>query len=519
MISLLKDDLDGYLKGWKENVAATEAQQLKWPQNQKISRKLLGKDENNSLRLLIEDGGDGKTVGSVTANTARCFFWDADGSTRHVFPPDKDLIRLGKFLHLGLYATLALVLKAQWELFFSKIKDCEKKPDYRSLFEMLKNDVEDAKKYSLDFNLGQNKRLGINELFDELEKIGNMVSEEGHDQNSFESLIHQMILDNVHLISPDSDEFKAFIKRQEKEVNLLKGASDELAETFWLKKCIYHECESELGRLLLDRENIRLENANINNKWLSIFGEFYLPLKELEYQYYALQRRIQLIEELGPQITPEELFDIENQKLREEERKIQKLKEAIAFAQLPDIEGITASEEQISAYEAEALKVLREIWKLTHEDVINTEKFTEKQKRQLRGYFDQVMEIRSSEKGLIKRSLSVLLDILAKAKSIWEYMGLEVRAESIIAGETLQDQIAWLDNRISSLEVQIQNLRNELLNMINDKDIKEKHACLSSDEQIEKIKVQMKDRTVVFQKEIQNLKKSIQPEFLFEENS
>ena len=146
------------------------------------------------------------------------------------------------------------------------------------------------------------------------------------------------------------------------------------------------------------------------------------------------------------------------------------------------------------------------------------EEFTDLQKKELRGYFDQVMEIRNSEKGLYKRSLPVLLDILTSVKSIWENMGLEVRSESIISGDTIQDQIDWLENRTIRLDRQIKDLRAEIFDMFNDKDIKEKRASMSSPEQIEKIKEQMKKRLEEFEQKITALKQSIKKQFLFEES-
>ena len=80
-----------------------------------------------------------------------------------------------------------------------------------------------------------------------------------------------MINEHMHLIAPISPEFRVFIERQEKEVSLLKQAPDALAESFWIKKCCYHQYENDMGRLLLNREDKRLENANTRNKWLAVF--------------------------------------------------------------------------------------------------------------------------------------------------------------------------------------------------------------------------------------------------------
>lgn len=514
MITLLKDDLDYYLRGWKDNQNATEAQKKIWPQNRKLPRTLLGNDLPLSLKLLVEDGGDGAPVGSVSSNTAKHYFYDGLG---HIWPPDRDLVRLGKFLGLGLILTLAMVLKAQWERFFSKKKDWQSDPDGRELFEILESDLEDARKYSIEFNVGEDKMSGSEELFAMFEENVKVVTQAGYDLETFEALIHQMIMEHMHLVGTGSPELKDFITRQTKETNLLREASDDKAESFWVKKCCCIQYENDVGRLLLERENQRLENANVRQKWLVAYGKIYLPLVEAKSKYYALKRRIQLLEELGLDITLEELEKLEAEKLKEEEANLEKLREEIAFAQLPGPEGIGATAEQLADYDKEALKVLRQIWVLTHDDKVNNGHFTDRQKKDLRDYFNRVMEIRKSEKGLIRRSLPDLFDILASVKNIWENMGLDVKTESIICGDTLQEQIDWLENKIVSLERQIKDLRAEIFAMIDDKDIKEKRASMSSPKHIEKIKEQMKNRLKEWEEQIPALEQSIQKHFSMED--
>ncbi|MDM8538987.1 hypothetical protein QUF70_19725 [Desulfobacterales bacterium HSG17] len=65
-------------------------------------------------------GGDGKPVFCSPVNTVRHYFWDNENRS---WPSDTDVVRFGCFFHLELCETLALVLKNQWEQFFSKAID------------------------------------------------------------------------------------------------------------------------------------------------------------------------------------------------------------------------------------------------------------------------------------------------------------------------------------------------------------------------------------------------------------
>ena len=110
---ILCDDLDSYLGDWGSNAERTEAQQQNWPKG-KLSHRQLGQDAKDALRLMENDGWDGKPVCSVTANSAERF-WSRQ--TDHMVPRIRDLVRFGLFFHLGFYQIVALILKAEWERF------------------------------------------------------------------------------------------------------------------------------------------------------------------------------------------------------------------------------------------------------------------------------------------------------------------------------------------------------------------------------------------------------------------
>jgi hypothetical protein len=98
--TLLKDDLDELIAGYESNEAITENQRRQW---RKVGKKAAithlsfgydGKNNLNPLRLLLIDGWDDEPVGSMTSRSAQSFF---DYNENHVFPPLRDLVRVGIF--------------------------------------------------------------------------------------------------------------------------------------------------------------------------------------------------------------------------------------------------------------------------------------------------------------------------------------------------------------------------------------------------------------------------------------
>jgi hypothetical protein len=290
----------------------------------------------------------------------------------------------------------------------------------------------------------------------------------------------------MHLHALDSPEVEHFITRQKEEQKKLQIASAEDQEEFWIKKCSWIEAEQEIGRILLARENQRLKNFNILQKWNSQFGEVYLRLVEVECRYHSLGRQAQ-IKEADRSLSAEEVERFDAERRKEEEEKIKKLMQDIAAAHLLTLfgpNGTACGGEELKSYQKECKKMLLEIFKRTHADVVDIYNFTDNQKRKLREYFDKAIQIRDEEQGLDERSVGVLQEILASVKSIWETMGIDVNAESIIQGATLKEQLDWFEAQIKKLEEAKKHIDAELYALRTDKDVQEKLATMASEETI-----------------------------------
>jgi hypothetical protein len=104
---------------------------------------------------------------------------------------------------------------------------------------------------------------------------------------------------------------------------------------------------------------------------------FYIPLLESEYCFSSFTYRIRCKEE-DPLLTRGDLEVLEEENRLVEEAHLARLKKhARAIRKdLPGPGGIPLDDEEMEDYEKECKKLLRKIWRLTHPDAVDQEKFT-----------------------------------------------------------------------------------------------------------------------------------------------
>src|SRR3990172_5780467 len=88
-------------------------------------------------------------------------------------------------------------------------------------------------------------------------------------------------------------------------------------------------------------------------------------------------------------------------------------------------------------------------------------------------------------------------------------MGVDLEPTSVIRGDTLAAQTAWLENEIQKIESQIQELMAEIQAMSLDPDIREKMASMDGEDRkatmlgLERLKKEFEEQVVVLQAECQ----------------
>jgi hypothetical protein len=400
-----------------------------------------------------------------------------------------DLLSFALFCQLDFHRILALLVKGEWQWYLSR-----RLPPDRSIEEVVSEGLAAVRDLSSGFNPAMDKGPGDVGLFRLMEDHGGLASGCGYDEKDLRDFVRHMILADVQMFAGRSPELANFIAAEEAQRALLKGASTDAADEFWKKKRIWIELENEVEGLLLKLEEQTLRNRKSQRQWMSVFGHIYIPLLESEYLFTSLTYRINCKSD-DPDLTMEDLDALDEECRQTEKEHLEKLKKnAISVRKvLPGSGGIPLDHEEMEEYEQECKKLLRKIWRLTHPDRIEQEKFTPEQKKKLRAYFEEAVPFQEAgslddeEIALSMRSLVALKELLARVEAVWKSMGLDCNEQSVIQGETLAQQCNWLDTRIRELEEEAGQVRVELMAAANDPEFREMDACLSSPEQISTI--------------------------------
>ena len=506
-ITTLGEDMEVPVSGYGKNTLLTSTQLELWPRDVAITRSMLGKDKAGCLRLPIRDGWDGLPIFDKTYNAVRHFFWYNDGKT--MWPSDEELIRFSLFFHAVFIRVVAMVIKRQWERYLLK-RTADNHADNGAIpRDILKpTDIKDLDEALHNFNLGELGRAADEkELFGLLEKYGGLASKAGYaNEQEFETLVHEMIKGKIHLVGTNSLEMTCFIDKQKAERKAFIGASERLKEEYMVQKGHWIFLHNQVEELLLRIDQRRVGNANIEHRWLTLFGKAYLALLEAEQRVVSMQRMLQ-VKDAKPDLDFDECRELVIRQEKEERERLETLQKEFLFHKglilPPTREGTPA---EISDYRRECKKILRKIWLLTHEERLNLENFTDEQRKKLRTYFDKTLEVDTKTIGYDHRPLEQLLDILSAVRAIWEVMGVDVREEMIVKGEDLAQKIEWLKKQIERLERESGLLRDRLHVLTVNQDIAEKSASMKNDEEIERITGEMESKRKAFEKEAEELK-------------
>lgn len=506
-ITTLADDLDCYFQGWSVNPHVTEAQRRVWPRH-KLPHMSLGTDAPDYLRLLAEDGFDGLPVSSRRRSAVRKWFYNED----HLSPPLRDLARFCIFFHIGFFGTVQLLGKKLWEDFV--IEEKKKSIQCGSSYSNSVTTFDDTHLTKLLFAFRHliTETSASHSIFLLLEEHGQLASRLGFDAPRLANLLDQLIYSRCLYVGTNGQELQEFVARQEQELVLLGRADQELAQQHWIMKCRWSAMQDALDELVMEREDIRLKNHGINMQWMREFGKEYIELLDARSACLEMEMRIAIRQE-RPAIMEEELNALVRQSMKNKRRQIEKAREDAchsAFHELFGCLGEPITMEDFQKQREQAMRVLREIFHLTHEDKLQSLGFTERQKKELEEYFQRVLQIRNAESGLDMRALPVLTEILGKVKRIYELMGIDIDPQGVIHGETLDEQIKWLESEIHRMERQSSDLRAQILAMGTDPDIREKKTTLASDTIREETLQSLRKRTQEFQEKLTVLSQQYQ---------
>ena len=419
----------------------------------------------------------------------------------HEFPDSEALVALLGGLEVDLYRTLALVLKADWEKTYAC--SCKKwaprsgRPLMPIFTEVQERDVRAA-----DFN------PDTQSLFSLLTAQNYLAEQQGYSMAEFDTLIQQMILSELHLDRNDGPEIATFAAAETARLVMLETASPEEQQAFWSARCRWTQVQESLDELHVQIENRRLRNAETRRAYLALFGKDEVVLQEAVYRHCDLNRR-KLLLEANPELTAAQLDDLVE---TEEERHRKELDDLIfCVTMAPALEkrfhaGGKLDFDAMREYKARATRLLRELRMKIHPDHLRNDsayrKLTDRQRKELDALLHAAIEVNLDELGVPPgfiehdmRSVAAMEAALAKVDALLRNAGIDTRIELVIQGETLRDQLAWLQKACQSIDRRIGTARTELHALATDTDAGRMQAVLDSPDQHERIRQELRKAT------------------------
>lgn len=493
-----------------------------------ITHKILGCDDPECLRLLKECGYDGQPVSSQTSSTIRKWFELTNG---HNFPPRQDVIRLAIFLCLDFFETVHIVLKAAFEEYL-----VTNDPEWTylsgdSYIEILSGYNEDSKEKSLQDVIEEfHKSLDYQSLYWAFEEQWHMASSAGFTREHFKTLVDDIFKERLLTYENASEKIKNFSEYQQDLIEQLKFGTPEEQDVLWRCRGRWQILQDDLNEIYIEIENTRLLNAETEQAYLRLFGDLKILYTELKTEIKILKKKKSWLQE-NPNLTEDEF----EEKIREIQEKLEQeidnlrimsaLAERDARAAAWTKIGVPMDTEELNNEKALCKKEISVIRKLVHPDMLMHNKvyqsLSEEKKKEIEKIMLDAMKIRPFELGYPPnftyhdmRSLEGLKQVRRRIEEILKENNVRIELEYQIEGETISEQIQWLQREITLLENQISAAKGQWIAMLKDSEICLKRELLGNPdkhdeyrkEMDEEIKLKEADRDRLLQ-EIDEIKK------------
>lgn len=500
-IFLLEDDLKQLLT---KNISNS---------SEDIQLEQLAKDHPQALYLVDPNTKQSQRIGSLTIEQLRHI---DDYGTQHIFIPPEDLIRLGAFLNLDIYHSLALVLKVSWEKHYAHWQGWPSQSSNLRKLLLNTNNITEAQNH---FNPDSRQIL---ELFQQCHSYG-YADLDGYDARSWDTLIQEMILNDIHLISQTSHELNLFARTKHKELGILQQATPSERERFWLCKCRWIAVQEELAEQLLFLENRRIEAAQLQKRWLQIFGQEYVALQHQAMELRLCQMRLKLLE-MDETLDEGKLEQTLHEKVQEEHQALKQLqfhsKMSAWMQQLPAINPNKINwadvAHQYQEYRRRCKNVLLELWKTIHPDQIQNHpayaQLTQQQRDYLTALSKDILSIKMDESDTMSAPhvrLEKLEEKLEVVKKILTHAGIDVNVSLIIQGETIAQQIAWLEKEIVRYKNDIEAIQIQLVTLSQNPEMLDQQRILETPDAYEDIRNKLVQKTQEYQDMVAQLEKKI----------
>lgn len=473
-----------------------------------ITQKIMGCDSEGCLRLLEECGYDGEPVCSQTASSIRKWFELTNG---HTFPPQRDVLRLAIFLCFDFYETLHFVLKSDFEKFL-----IESDPNWNylsgdSYIDIITRYNSEGKKDELEKKIqGYHKSLDYNTLHLLFEEHWQMASSTGYSQRNFKTLVDDLFRERLLFYENTSEKIGNFSRYQQELIEQTRFGTPEEQDVLWQCRGRWQTLQDSLDEIHIEIENKRLIQAETEQEYLRLFGELTIRQTELETEIKLLEMRIGFLR-INPGMTEEEI----REKIRETQNKLEKeiedlrlmsaiAKESAVMEAWRKI-GVPMDPAELDEEKCLCKSEVQAIRKLVHPDVLMHNKvyqsLNEEQKKELEEIMLDAMRIQPSELGYPPnfahhdmRSLEGLRQVRRRIEIILEMNNIHIDLEYQIEGETIAEQITWLEREIIRLENRISAAKGQLTAMLMDPEIQSKIMLLGNLDKQKLFREQMEEK-------------------------
>lgn len=499
-ISLLCDDISQLLSQMPAN-----------PNNTSMILEMLAQNHPQRFLLIDPKTHQQQTVGTLSIEQIHHI--DNYG-LQHVFLPWQDVGRLGAFLHLDIYHSLALVLKALWEQHYAVWQEWPKKnSDLKALLLNTHDIVQAQNSFNPDSeaifsHFREYQAFGYDEL-------------DSYNQRSWDTLIQEMILNTLHIIPQTSNELNNFVQAKQQEMLILQTSTSTEQEKFWLYKCRWLAVQEELAEQLLFLENRRIESAQIQRRWLQIFGKEYLELQRQTMEWRLWQMRLHLLE-ADDSLDETQLEQTIIKKIEEEHQSFKQLQSQAKISSwmhftnpLPSHVNWTEVAHQYQEYRRRCKDILLELWKTIHPDHIQNhaayDKLTQAQRDYLSNLAKDILAIKMDEieTAIPHVRLEKLEEKLEIAKKILQHAGIDINVNLVIQGKTIPEQIEWLEKEIIKYQNDIENLQIQLASLSQNPDILDKQRILEQQDSHEEIRNKIIQKTQEYQMMTEHLQQQV----------
>lgn len=469
--------------------------------------------------VAVESGGTREAVNSAAAELIERYLTDCD--TWQAIASEKDFFSLCGLAGLDFYRTLIVVLRSQFERYAVANSSLKTFPSAVEAVRSLTEKTALARSSAAEFYPGkQPGTLNISKLH---ELFGGAAGggEDELSMREFIDLVNVILASNIFFESVEGPETDYFIRNHRRELKILRLMEPIEREELLIRKSMVQELEKQFEEALFELNQKKLMLANLDNDFYDRFGDLYIVIARNEQQYSKLSRMVQ-IKRTIPEMTMEEIENAEAETRQKELEALERLENDILNSKfikyntenlLNQFTDIDLENVDLEGYRKQLKKTEREIYTLTHPDMLENTTLTEKQKMKLTECFRRSIEIAGDEKGFSIRLITSLTDIVEEARAIWRSMGVDVDTRFEVEGETACEQLEFLERRIAKLKEIIAQVRNMTFNFMNDPDAKEKLACLGSAHAVKETRRQFESRNVWYERQIRELETELEGMF------